>query len=193
MIISTTRNAIESAMAETRAIFGGNIEFRSIESTRTVPVRDSDRNRFRATITVRDSAGSGASWNPGANRRISAACWHVHGLFFAILIRIDPNATIRTFAGTIDRDGGNWRDFDRGSIMKPSRASEWCHCSGSFNWDSGNWIPEGWEPCEVLAEHGLFRLVPVRKRKRDRLVASCGFCGTYNEHSDECETARVSG
>ena len=162
MIVSTSRNAIESAIWETRSVFGGNVEFRSIESTRTVPVPDHKPNRFRATLTVRDSAGIGASWNPVRNRRISAACWHVHGTFFAILIRIDPAARIRTFAGTIDSNGGNWRDFDRGSLFEPWRASEGCKCSGSFDWESGNWVPEGWKPSVHLAQFGIFRLVPVK-------------------------------
>lgn len=193
MIIATTRNAIESAIYETRSVFDGNIEFRSIESTRTVPVADTDRNRFRATLTVRDSSGIGASWNPVRNRRIAAACWHAHGTFFAILLRIDPAATIRTFSGTIDSSGGNWRDWNRGSMFEPWRASEGCHCSGSFDYESGNWVPEGWQPSVHLAQFGIFRLVPSQRTNpnRNRLSANCGFCETRNEHSEECQSARV--
>jgi hypothetical protein len=59
-------------------------------------------------------------------KRISTACWHVHGYFMdalpsSAIIRIGREATPH-------RPGDPWLDFDRGSQAFPFMASEACEC-----------------------------------------------------------------
>lgn len=99
-------------------------------------------NRWRFTLTVKDSAGPGGRrgmaripWGaedktparPG--RRIAAACWHVHGHFFEALFHVKPEAVILSGGKlTITREAGNWQDRNIGSMIQPLMYSEACDC-----------------------------------------------------------------
>lgn len=107
--------------------------------------------RFRVTLRVADSKKKGhrlgysyhvnkmlGHSNKGVMRRLVSACWHVHGDFFDILLRINPNAIIKT---SIERrptdiyknEQGviihNWQDWNIGSQMCPWYYSEACECN----------------------------------------------------------------
>jgi hypothetical protein len=63
-------------------------------------------------------------------RRIPAACWHVHGDFLHLLFAINPNAFVQSQGKRITaHNGQNWRDQNRGSICRPFMDSEACECS----------------------------------------------------------------
>ena len=89
--------------------------------------------RFRVTLRVVDTHGKGARLGQsltsrGNRRHIINACWHVHGHFFESLLKINPNAVIKTGMATITKQGGNWTDTNIGSMMEPLMYSEACEC-----------------------------------------------------------------
>lgn len=66
-------------------------------------------------------------------RHMRSACWHVHGVFFDLLLLANPNAVIytgRVLEGTnrIDQYGGNWKDMNIGSAHFPYDFSDACAC-----------------------------------------------------------------
>jgi len=87
------------------------------------------------TLRVSSSKGPGhrRGFTYGKGRRLTSACWHVHGHFFDALLAINPDAVIRATGGRttikIDRLGGNWMDRDIGSMMSPLMFSEACDCA----------------------------------------------------------------
>lgn len=97
-------------------------------------------NRIRFTLTVHDSSGSGGRISP-SGRRIRAACWHVHGDFFDVLLDIEPRAVINTSTRLVtgeqwmiykDKHGhitNNWRDWYIESYANPMKFSRACHCN----------------------------------------------------------------
>ena len=143
MIIRTTLEALELAMTETSKHFGGNITYRRGPDLQTTDGRTlrgklvfpTTRARYALTITVRDSKGQAVSRDPVHGRRIAAACWHAHGVYFERVLANDPDAVIRAgmSGAVIDRNGGNWNDYGRGSLIYPTQASEWCdHGPGRY-------------------------------------------------------------
>lgn len=125
MIVRSSRSTIHAALGITSRAYSGNIRFRSFDPIG--PVGSDGRARHRLTITV-DGGDDGRSVDPIRGRRIAAACWHAHGDFFDVLLELDPGARVSALGRTITVDGGNWEDMKRGSMMYPTRASEWCHC-----------------------------------------------------------------
>lgn len=87
---------------------------------------------YRVTLRVQDSHGKGARLHYNKDyelkRHSVSACWHVHGDFFDILLSINPDAVIKTAKHTIDKDGGNWEDWNIGSVIYPLYYSEACEC-----------------------------------------------------------------
>lgn len=61
-------------------------------------------------------------------KRLSYACWHVHGDFFDALFEINPKAVVWSRGNKITRDYGNWEDYNVGSMISPMQASERCDC-----------------------------------------------------------------
>src|SRR5512137_1194681 len=62
-------------------------------------------------LKVHDSKGPGAARSAIGNRT-GSGCWHVHGDFFDSLLKVSPEAVIRTAKAKIDRHGGNWEDWN---------------------------------------------------------------------------------
>ena len=60
--------------------------------------------------------------------RHKALCWHGHGDFFDMLIAVNENAVIKSAGRTIDKNGGNWQDWNVGSILNPVLFSQLCEC-----------------------------------------------------------------
>ena len=85
-------------------------------------------NFLNFTLTVADSNKPG-SRRSAEGRRISAACWHVHGDLFEAMIEIAPEVIIKSIDKTITADGGNWEDYNIGSHYMPLYASEACNCN----------------------------------------------------------------
>jgi hypothetical protein len=84
------------------------------------------------TLTVKDSRGLGSRKSASAfhsERRVSAACWHVHGYFFDILFKVNPEAIVISGGNKkITRSEGNWIDWNIGSHYYPIMYSEACDC-----------------------------------------------------------------
>jgi hypothetical protein len=69
----------------------------------------------------------------GSRKKISAACWHVHGNFFDLALKIAPKAIINSAGKTIHIDDkgkmiNNWEDWDIGSMVFPCMYSQACDC-----------------------------------------------------------------
>lgn len=91
-----------------------------------------DGNGKNFTLRVNSSSGPGAGRSV-AGRKLTSACWHVHGDFFDALFEINPEAVIISGylpkdRNKINADGGNWQDIERGSLLYPCYASELCEC-----------------------------------------------------------------
>ena len=76
-------------------------------------------------FTIRSEAskirGASRSWT---GRNSPSASWHAHGHLFQEIIDFDSTAVIKTAKATIDVHGGNWQDYNIGSMMNPMMASE---------------------------------------------------------------------
>ena len=86
------------------------------------------------TLTVKSTSDNTVGYRiNNTGRKISAACWHVHGDFFDNLFSINPDAYIITSSGTgtmkITKDNGkNWTDRNIGSLYSPMMYSDACDC-----------------------------------------------------------------
>lgn len=132
LLIIITTNASEKQMQQAllllNQMYDDNIEFKTLNPK---------GNRFSFTLTVKDSKGQGARLSTprylgdnanGQQRRIKAACWHVHGDFFDLLFQDCPDAVIRSQRKKITKEEGNWQDWNIGSQMYPFYYSEACMC-----------------------------------------------------------------
>jgi hypothetical protein len=120
IIKNTTEDQIVEAIENINKEFGDNIKC-TIEP-------DGVRGRnVRVRLAVMKSDGKGAKIG-FSGRRTVHACWHVHGRFFEELIRINADAVIMAQDKRIDKNGGNWQDWNIGSIINPLYYSEACNC-----------------------------------------------------------------
>ena len=122
--ISTMHDALKLVNKQ----YDNNIIFKRIEPT---------GRQITFTLTVISSSKSGhrlglQTNKDGTRRKLSAACWHVHGDFFEALLKLNSNAVIRSSGPdgpiVIDINGGNWVDRNIGSQMEPMYYSEACDC-----------------------------------------------------------------
>ena len=107
--------------------YTGNIRFKTMETkgrriSFTLTVVSSTIGTGKAKVTA-----PGVSVSPNG-KRIAAACWHVHGDFFDALFRVCPGAEVSSLGKVITKDGGNWQDWNKGSMMNPKMASSCCLC-----------------------------------------------------------------
>jgi hypothetical protein len=125
--------SIHTALAHVNEYFHDNIRFKTCESTGKT--RDK-REKFTVTLTVNNSneIGSKRSFE---GRKIAAACWHAHGVFFDSL----PAGTeIRTsfYGSVVTQAGDPWHDLDIGSAYRPLMASDACNC---MDWNTSGVLP----------------------------------------------------
>jgi hypothetical protein len=123
MLTNATRDELEKALIVVNAKYGGNVKW----NRKPEP----EGKRYRFTLRVISSKGPGHSRGFGLHgelgKRLPSACWHVHGDFFDALLAND-GVYIISRGNRIDKDGGNWEDFNVGSMMYPVNASEKCDC-----------------------------------------------------------------
>lgn len=120
-IKNITRAQLDNALAQVNKKYDDNVIYKDIESL------NSKGTRHRLTLRVSDSKKIGARISYYGKRLVSA-CWHVHGDFFDAVIDQNDQAVIRTGRMVIDQNGGNWQDFNIGSMMYPLYFSEACGC-----------------------------------------------------------------
>jgi hypothetical protein len=124
---NVTEQELREALNIVNKKYDGNIRFKRIEPR---------GRRYLFTLTVNDSHKAGGRISAFNNRRVCAACWHVHGDFFDALIKVNEKAEIISSGGPdgkiiINKDGGNWQDRNIGSQMQPLYYSEACDCERS--------------------------------------------------------------
>jgi hypothetical protein len=115
-----------AALAVVNARYDGNINFKTLEPkgkriSFTLTVLSTTIGKGKAKVTL-----PGVSIKRG--KRIAAACWHVHGDFFEALFKVCPGAEISALGKVITKDGGNWQDWNTGSLMDRVPASACCEC-----------------------------------------------------------------
>ncbi len=114
MKTTATQQTVYAAIARINDEYGYQI---CIKDDRTTPGK-----WYHFTITSPSKIPGAKVSHSGRN--IAAASWHAHGYLFEAILAIDPSAVIQSFNGSIDIDGGNWVDFNVGSLYAPMMASE---------------------------------------------------------------------
>jgi len=125
---NVTRENLDQALAEVNRRYNGNVTW-----NRSPECKNQKATRWGFTLRVHSSQGPGHGLGFHQGRRLVSACWHVHGHFFDALLAVAPDAVVYSRGGgvRIDADGGNWQDFNTGSMMRPRAASEACECPES--------------------------------------------------------------
>ena len=119
LVKNVTEKELYQALKEVNKKYNDNVIFnRSPEAF---------GKKIQFTLRVKDSKKPGARRGI-TGRRMKSACYHVHGDFFDGLLKINKNAIIETMYNTIDINGGNWIDYNIGSIIDPKMASKACNC-----------------------------------------------------------------
>lgn len=133
-----TRADLESALSLVNRYYSNNIRFKHLDPkgrgfSFTLTVNATSTGRGRSRVTAPGARLSAYHCSTGRQRRVSAACWHVHGHFFEALFRYAPSAVVRSsWTGgpcTITASEGNWQDANVGSRFSPMRFSEACECT----------------------------------------------------------------
>ena len=123
-----TFSEMKEAINMLNAKYENNIQFNRFEHM---------GDYFIFTLRVKDTKKAGHRLGfphpeTGKQKRLSSACWHVHGDFFDCLLSLNKEAVIKsTMKGqplVITAEGGNWQDANIGSIMQPLYYSEACEC-----------------------------------------------------------------
>tara|TARA_Y100000310_G_C20430071_1_gene691039 strand:- start:386 stop:760 length:375 start_codon:yes stop_codon:yes gene_type:complete len=123
IITGATREELETALVGVNAQYGDNVTWNNLEAL--------SATRHRVTLRVHSSSGPGhrlgQNVHPatGNRRRMTAACWHVHGTFFDSL----PVGTVIRAGGKAISPGDPWEDRNIGSMMYPLLYSEACDCA----------------------------------------------------------------
>lgn len=126
IIRNATKYDLSRALAMTNAKYGNNVAWNRFTKEGDI---------FIVTLKVKDSKKAGHSLGllisekTGKRRLLSSACWHVHGTFLEALITLNQNITILTAEKVVNKDGGNWEDWNAGSVACPVLASERCNCN----------------------------------------------------------------
>jgi len=85
-------------------------------------------NAWQVTLKVKDSKGIGARRGFHGRRKLINACWHVYGDFFDALFSLNASAIVSSAGKTITAKGGNWQDWNAGSVMNRIPMSSLCEC-----------------------------------------------------------------
>lgn len=137
---NVNQEMLEKALARVNEKFADNIKFYE------PPVKKGNIWNLRLTVVKTGAPGTKISRFMGRDRRVHAACWHVHGEFFralpltrnmSILAPMPPmpqyktafTKQYKTAFTKVWRDcDAPWLDPNVGSLMYPVNASECCDC-----------------------------------------------------------------
>jgi hypothetical protein len=121
MITTASINTLTTALAMVNDQYDGNIIFREVKQI--------SAKRVQFTLRTKNSRAPGSRLNFQLKRHLPCACWHVHGNFFEAVLKLDSSALIISGGKMrITKDGGNWTDYQIGSMFQPTMASEACEC-----------------------------------------------------------------
>lgn len=148
LAVNVTQSDLHAALDLTNELFKGNIVFKSLFGV--------SKNRIRFTLKCHSYKEPGHRLHIRYDdpfgkcieraKRSTSACWHVHGYFFDMLFKINPDAKIKSgsmvYAGVnrgwITKDSGNWIDTNIGSQMFPVYFSKSCECNRDILRHCGN-------------------------------------------------------
>lgn len=131
VIVNASSQEIEQALNTVNAKYAGNVAFNRYPEF--LGYTRAGGEKYRLTLRVISSRepghrrGFSYPWSE-KGKRLTAACWHVHGDFFDALMSINPKVEIKTAQNTITVAGGNWQDRNIGSQVYPLFYSEACDC-----------------------------------------------------------------
>jgi hypothetical protein len=114
MKTNATLNELEQALAVINKKYTGNISL--FDAGRV----SKNRTKFRLSAV----SGLNGARISHSGKNIPFASWHVHGEFFEALFAIREDIIIYSLGKKITKDGGNWEDYNIGSMMSPLYASE---------------------------------------------------------------------
>ncbi len=97
-------------------------------------------NSIHFTLKVLDSSGLGhrlgqSLTSKGNRRKMTSACWHVHGIFFEkLILEVNKKAVVKSLGKTLcflnaNEVENNWIDWNIGSMASPFYHSEACDCN----------------------------------------------------------------
>lgn len=121
VIRGASKAQIETALETANKTFDNNLRFKTFGEI------GNDRQgkpKFTVTLTVVNSRKPGSRISH-MGRRISAACWHAHGVFMDSL---PDSATIDTGQQRGINPGDAWVDWNAGSQAYPASMSSLCDC-----------------------------------------------------------------
>lgn len=121
IVKNVTPQELRQALSNIQNKYENNLDFLKLENL--------DKG-YRVRLKVKDSKGKGAGVGNTGRRKISA-CWHAYGYFFEALLNINDKTVIKTSKFTINKEGGNWQNYNIGSVVYPLYASEACECYNS--------------------------------------------------------------
>ena len=126
MITNATISELNLALENVNKKYANNIIFNRY------PDKVGNRNSFTLRVTDSSAPGHRLGYRVNKNgkrRRLSSACWHVHGDFFDALFEIRKDIYIFSRNSKITIDEGNWKDVNVGSPVFPIQFSELCECN----------------------------------------------------------------
>jgi hypothetical protein len=125
IIKNTSQSKLDQALVAVNKVFEDNIKFKRCEymgGTR------SGGEKWRVTLTVKDSHKAGSRVSPWNGHRMACVCWHVHGTYIDSLFDSCPELEIKTMGITLYHKRDNWHDKNIGSVYHPFNFSESCEC-----------------------------------------------------------------
>lgn len=84
----------------------------------------SDQSGKWYNFTIKSRSGIPGARTSHSGRNLAAASWHAHGYLFDEILKLDPEAVIKTAGRTVSAEGGNWEDWNCGSHYRPVYMSE---------------------------------------------------------------------
>ncbi len=84
-------------------------------------------NRLRFTLKCKSSKEAGHRIGQ-SGKRMTSACWHVHGNLFDIIWDFESDAIIKAGPLKMESKDDNWQDRNIGSQVNPMYFSEACDC-----------------------------------------------------------------
>lgn len=114
MKTTATKETVQKAIDAVNEEHGYKIEFNRA---------DQSGKWFNFTLQSEKSGIPGARYSH-TGRRLKSASWHAHGYVFEKILEMDPKAIIKTAGRTVNINGGNWEDWNAGSLYSP------CYMSG---------------------------------------------------------------
>ncbi len=121
-VLNTNLMDLNDALMYCNEYYAGNITFKDCYK-----ITKKNVGTYKVSLSVKDSHLRGSSKNAITGRRIHSACWHVHGMFIAKLLK--SGARIRAMGKKINTSNDNWKDLPRRERGIDVHAWDRCNCN----------------------------------------------------------------